>query len=100
MIVKIIVMVLGNYVSLIFQYTKSAADRVHGARRSDKARSVDLVPEPFAAHRFPDHGGNPGIRSPPAEQTLHIGFFQREQTIAELAIAGQSDSIAIQTKRT
>ena len=37
--------------------------------------------------------------APLAQQRLHIGLLNREQAVAQLAVAGQPDAIAVQAER-
>src|SRR5271163_3162945 len=55
--------------------------------------------KPFLANRVADHRRNLLIRGAVAQQALDVRFLDREQTVTQLAIAGQPDSIAVQTKR-
>jgi uncharacterized protein len=86
-------------VSLWLIFSPSAADGVHGARRLDEARRVDLVPLPLVAHVPADRLRQGRVVRPAAQEGLDVGLGQREQAVAQLALAGQPQAVAAGAER-
>ena len=76
-----------------------AADRVHRPRRSDKLGGVDFVPDPLLVNVLADGRGDLLIRRAVAQQAANVGLLDREQAIAQLAVAGEPDAVAVQAER-
>src|SRR5947209_2574131 len=78
--------------------TSLAADRVHGTRRRNEFRGVDLVAEPLLRNVRANRAGNRVIRRAGAKQSLYVGLVDGEKAITKLAIRSQADSIAVEAE--
>src|SRR6266853_286474 len=78
----------------------STTDGVHWPRRGDELRAVDLVPDPLVAHVSADYIGDGVVRRAVSQQGFHIRFLEGEQAVAQLAVRGQPQPVAIQAERT
>ncbi len=76
-----------------------AADGIHGAGRRYKLCRIDLMPQPFGVNGGANGIANRVVGPAIAKQRPDIGFVDREQAIAQLAVRGQPDAVAVQAER-
>src|SRR5579883_534394 len=76
-----------------------AADGVHGARRGYKFRAVDFMADPLFLDGGADGSGNFFVGRAAAQQLLNVGLLDGKEAIAQLAVAGQADAVAVEAER-
>src|SRR5713101_6504230 len=77
----------------------SSADRVHGAGRRDESGTVDFVADPFGLHVRTNEFCDLVVRCARAQQGFYVSFFDGEQAVAQFAIGGKANAIAIEAER-
>jgi radical SAM superfamily enzyme YgiQ (UPF0313 family) len=76
-----------------------SSNRVHRPRRGDEASAVDLVAFPLGGDRGADDAGDLLVGSAAAQQALDVGLLDREQAVAQGAVGGEADAVAVLAER-
>src|SRR5579872_3539376 len=74
-------------------------DRIHRALRLDKPGRVDFVPFLLRGNAVANRLGDCSIAGPVSQHALHVGLFQAEQAVAQLAIRGDAEPVAAHAER-
>src|ERR1017187_9019908 len=74
------------------------ADGIHGAGRGHEFRRVDLVAFPFAGDVAAHQRGDLLVRRAGADERLHVVFLDGEEAVAQMAIRGEPQAIAVQAE--
>jgi len=73
----------------------SAADGVHGADGLDEVGVVDLVAGPFVLDALADLRDDFCFEAGLSQEGLDVGLFEAEQAVAEFAVGGQAEAVAV-----
>src|SRR3989442_9131515 len=78
--------------------SRSAANGVHGARWGHELGGVDFMAQPLGGDVAADQVRDLAVGGAVAHQGLHVVFLDRKQAIAEFAIGGKPDAVAVQAE--
>src|SRR6185437_12360231 len=76
-----------------------SADCIHRPRRRNEFRGINFVTDPLSSHRRANCVGNCLIGAIVAQQSLYVRLLDRKQAIAQLAVAGNSNTVAVHAER-